>query len=1044
MDLRSSSQPSRQIIPWFDLTLRTVTPIFFSLVFLSGRAPAADRKIDFNRDVRPILSNKCFRCHGPDENERKAGLRLDLHESATKPSESGAVAIVPSDPSSSELLKRIESKDLSVRMPPEGFDPLSENEIGLMKRWIEQGASWRGHWSFEPVARTPVGIARGKGSVVAPIDFFIHKRLDEAGLAPSGRADRVTLIRRITQDLTGLPPTLAEVDSFVNDRSADAYEKVVDRLLASPKYGEHMARFWLDAARYGDTHGLHLDNERSMWKYREWVIQAFNDNKPFDEFTVEQLAGDLLPSPTVEQQIATGFNRCNVTTGEGGSIDEEVLVRYAVDRVETTSTVWLGLTAGCAVCHDHKYDPISQREFYQLYAFFRSTADAAMDGNQLAPPPILKIPTSDQASLFAKLAEENSSVSKRIVERLAGIEYVDPTPDDKTILEPAEYVWFDEEIPKGAKPTRPFAWTDSPSEPMYSGARALKLKASGIEQFVFENADPRLKVGEGDRFFAYVYIDPKDVPDEIMLQFNDGVWDHRVFWGKDAIDWGAVGTPSRFPGGALPAAGQWVRLEVEAKSVGLAAGAEVHGWAFTQSGGTCFWDRAGIVTRTPQAGQGFASLAVWESLAPTLPGLPQPVKDAATKPTAERSEADRKQLRDYFIEHVCTLTAPKFEDLHQARKDLAKRKEETEKAIPVTMVMAELPQKRDAFVLVRGAYDKPSVQVFADTPKALHPFPEAASRDRLGLAKWLVDPANPLTARVIVNRYWQQFFGRGLVKTAEDFGSQGQLPTHPELLDWLANEFVSHGWNVKHMIKTIALSETYQQSSKSTSEQMARDPQNELYGRGPRFRLDAEGIRDAALFASGLLVDRIGGRSVKPYQPEGLWEAVGFFGSDTREFKQDHGEALFRRGLYVFWKRTSPPPSLLATDAPSRETCTVRRARTNTPLQALALMNDIQYVEAASRLAQRMMREGSASPEGKLGYGFRLVASRYPEPNEFASLKRLFDTQRAAFEAHPEEATKLLSVGESPRDTSLDPVEHAAWTMVANVILNLDEAITKE
>jgi hypothetical protein len=1027
--------------------------LLFVLAVAAGTTPvlrAQAKRVDYNREIRPILSNVCYKCHGPDEKERKAGLRLDTPEGATKLLETGARALVTGNPEESELLLRVESADPNLQMPPPGSGKeLTKAQKALIRRWVEEGASMQGHWAFIPPVKREAPLLADAPAEQTMIDRFIVARLRQEGLAPSPRADRVTLIRRLTLDLTGLPPTPAEVDAFVSDSSSDAYEKVVDRLLASARYGEHMARYWLDAARYGDTHGLHLDNERAMWLYRDWVISAFNQNLPFDQFTIEQLAGDLLPNASIEQQIASGFNRCNVTTSEGGSIDEEVLVRYAVDRVETTATVWMGLTLGCSVCHDHKYDPFTQREFYGLYAFFNNLADAAMDGNALGPPPVLKVPTPEQQAELARLDDALAQVRSRITEALARVEYKEPPGDAAAAAgEPRDYVWIDDELPKGAKPegNTPWEFVGQPDHPVFSKEKSSTRAADALSQHFFTGANPALAVGEGDRLFAHVYLDPENPPKEIMLQWNDGTWEHRATWGEDLIPWGNPNSPSRHAMGPLPPAGQWVRLEVEAAKVGLNPGAQINGWAFTQHAGRVYWDRAGIVTRTPQAGATFESLQAWLAFERALSksSLPGHLAQAARLEPDKRTEQQNGALRDYFLENVCGQTRPIFEPLKHEQAELEKRKSALAAALPMTMVSAELGQKRDAYLLVRGQYDKKADKVTAGTPAALPAFDPNLPSNRLGFARWLTSRAHPLTARVTVNRLWQQLFGTGIVKTAEDFGSQGQWPSHPELLDWLAVDFIDSGWNVKRMLKQIVMSAAYQQSSRVTPELAQRDPANELLARGARFRLDAEAIRDGALFASGLLVERLGGRSVKPYQPEGLWEAVAFVGSTTQNFKQDAGDALYRRSLYTFWKRTCPPPGMLTFDAPSRETCTVRRARTNTPLQALALLNDVQYVEAARKLAERAWREGGATDADRAALAFRLATSRRATDAELALLLAVYEAERAEFARDSEAAVKLLAVGESKRDPELNSADLAAFTLVANLILNLDETVTRE
>ncbi len=1057
-------------------------------VAVAQSAATDDARVNFNRDIRPILSNNCFKCHGFDEKQRQGGLRLDTMDGQRAERKSGRHAVVPGKRAESMLVERISADDPAARMPPPASGKhLSESQIELLKRWIDQGADWQQHWSFVPVKRPELSAVKNETWVRNPIDRFVLNRLEREGLQPSPPASKPTLVRRLTYDLTGLPPTPAEVDAFLADESPDAYEKVIERLMRTPRYGEHMARYWLDAVRYGDSHGLHFDNERSLWPYRDWVIDAFNRNVPFDRFTVEQLAGDLLPNPTREQLIATGFNRCNVTTSEGGSIEEEVLVRYAVDRTEAMSTVFLGLSLGCAVCHDHKFDPVTQKEFYSLFAFFRSAADAAMDGNAILPPPIMKLPTPEQDSRLRLLDEQIALGRRNVSEKIARIEYVDPAttspavasagvessgsggsgaanaqpaPAGQTAIQPAEFIWIDDELPAGAKPQgdTPWKWVSKSDGQVFFGERASTRSAPGLSQHFFTDANPGLRVGEGDKLFSHVYLDPANPPKTVMLQFNDGTWEHRAFWGDDLIGFGSGDTPGHRPIGPLPEAGKWVRLEVDAAKVGLSPGSVLGGWAFTQHGGTVWWDKAGIVTRTPQGDAGFESLTAWEAYerVQAKSTLPKPLQDAIKADPSKRNDEQKRLIREHFLENVYAKTRPVFAALRMQLDVLNKERAALDASIPSTMVMAEMPQPRETFLLIRGAYNRRGDKVTAGVPSILPPMPKDAPANRLGLAQWLVDPSHPLTSRVNVNRFWQQFFGLGLVKTSNDFGSQGDWPSHPELLDWLSAEFMNptpsgrgpseggSNWDIQHLVRLIVTSNTYRQSSRVTPELFKRDPENTLLARGPRFRMDAEVVRDTALAASGLLVEKLGGRSVKPYQPPGLWEAVGFLGSNTREYKRDAGDGLYRRSLYTFWKRTSPPAALTTFDAPSRETCTVRRPRTNTPLQALALMNDEQYVEASRQLARRMMIESGPAPHDRLSFGFRLCTARRPQGRELDVLANLFNEQLAYYQSDRDAALKLLSVGESKRDESLDSSEYAAWTMMANLILNLDETVTKE
>jgi hypothetical protein len=1022
-----------------------------ALLNCAGAAAQDSDPVDFNGDIRPILSHNCFACHGPDENERKASLRLDIHEGILADADSGEPAVVPGNSSESLLYQHVSSADPDIKMPPpDSGKSLSANEINLLKRWIEEGAQWKGHWSFNKPEHHPLPEVKSSGFVKNPIDQFILARLEQEGLSPAKPADKITLLRRVTFDLTGLPPTLEEIDAFLADNTANAYEQVVDRLLNSERFGEHMARYWLDIARYGDTHGLHFDNERALWKYRDWVVDAFNNNKPYDQFTIEQLAGDLLPEATLDQKIATGFNRCNVTTSEGGSINDEVLVRYAVDRTETMSTVFLGLTLGCAVCHDHKFDPVTQKEFYQLFAFYNSAADAAMDGNALAPPPIIKVAEADELDRLTAFDQQIAEARQKIPAALASFEYSEPEPlpDATDPAVPQEFVWIDDTTPANAalQGDTPWEFVGPPDHPVFSGEKATKRTAAALSQHFFTGANPGLNVGDGDKLFAYVYLDPQNPPKTVMLQFNDGSWEHRAFWGEDLIPFGAGGNENHLAMGPLPKVGEWVRLEVEASRVGVKSGAVLNGWAFTQHAGTAYWDKAGIVTRTPQNGQTFESLVAWAAYDQTqaTSTVPQPIRDAIKLPVDQRTAEQQKQIRDYFLENIYPKSRAIVEPIKAEIAALEKQRADFDAAIPVSLIMADLPQPRETFVLIRGEYDQHGEKVSPGVPASLPPLPADVQPNRLGMAKWLTDPSHPLTARVAVNRYWQQLFGTGIVKTAEDFGAQGEWPSHPQLLDWLALDFVESGWDVKRSIKQMLMSATYQQASDVTPELLALDPENRLLARGSRFRLDAETVRDAALFTSGLLVEKVGGRSVRPYQPSGLWEAVAFRGSNTEKFTADTGEALYRRSVYTFWKRTSPPPALMAFDAPSRETCVARRARTNTPMQALVLMNDEQYVEASRNFAQRAIESGGTTANEQINYAFRLATSRLPTAAELEVLTRNHAEQLQFYQGNKEAATQLISVGESKRNESIDVSELAAMTMVTNLIFNLDESISKE
>lgn len=1019
---------------------------------IAGRQPPD--KIQFNRDIRPILTENCFPCHGFDANKRKADLRLDLAESATA-LRKGHQAIKPADRAGSELWRRINSTDPQVHMPrPESGKKLTPAQIGLLGRWIDEGAPYQRHWAFIPPRRPDPPAVRQADWPCSDLDRFILAKLESLGLSPTPVAPRETLIRRVTLDLTGLPPTPEEVDAFLADKSPEAYEKVVDRLLASPRYGEQMARYWLDVARYGDTHGLHLDNERSMWPYRDWVVSAFNRNLPYDQFTVWQLAGDLLPNPTREQLVASGFNRCNVSTSEGGAIDEEFQARYAVDRVETTSTVWMGLTMGCAVCHDHKLDPISQKEFYEMFSLFNNISEKAMDGNALLPPPSLPLPTPEQQKALDGFTNRLASLETRLRQTVADLNYTDPaTLTNAAKLEATERVWLDDDFPPGAVAevndgNAPNRWVTAGEGPVFSGRRAIQRTGQGLHQVFFTDTNQSLTVGAGDRLFACVYLDPTNAPKAVMLQFHvGGQWSRRANWGdEDAIVYGRKRTPEKVLMGKLPEPGQWVRLEVPAARLGLRPGAKITGLAFTQFGGTAYWDKAGQVVVNDPALDPDRSLLAWEQFERGLgdeSGLPGKIKELLKKDPATRDDAQRRRLRDHFLKDIYADAKGTLRPIRDEIKSVQEKRDALEKEIPATMISRELPMPRPAWVLIRGQYDKHGEPVGPGVPSVLPPLPKSDVTNRLTLARWLVEPNQPLTARVTVNRFWQQFFGTGLVKTAEDFGSMGEWPSHPELLDWLATEFLRTGWNVKQFVRLIVTSATYRQDSRVTPKLLAADPENRLLARGPRCRLDAEELRDEALSVSGLLDLKTGGRGVRPYQPQGIWEAVGYTTSNTAKYTQEHGDALYRRSLYLFWKRTAPPPCMTTFDAPSRERCTARRERTDTPLQALELMNDVQYFEAARHLGYRMIEQGGANAADRLRYGFRLVTARPPCDSECAVLAQTLQAQRARYDADAAAAKKVISVGESPVPSDVPPAELAAYTMVANLLLNLDEVVTK-
>jgi hypothetical protein len=1024
--------------------------------------PQQQPRLSFNRDIRPILSDKCFRCHGPDAAHREADLRLDRREDAVSP-KPACRAIVPGKPAESEVYRRISAKHADERMPPaESQLELTAVEIELVRRWIEEGAEYQPHWAFIPPREEPIPQVKQRGWPRGPIDHFILAELESRGMKPSAEAWRETLIRRLSLDLSGLPPTPEEIDAFVADRSADAYEKLVDRLLDSPRYGERLALEWLDAARYADTNGYYYDSPRHSWPWRDWVIAAFNKNMPFDRFTVEQLAGDLLPDARNDDRIATGFNRNHMVTNESGVIDEEYRTGYVVDRVDTTTTVWLGLTVGCARCHDHKYDPVSQREYYELFACFNTVEEKGLVKDTAGPPPLLSLPTSEQKQQLAELSEKCKACE---AESKAGISELKKAIAvwEKTLLaklEPpavdglAAHFDFEERSEDRGPDALPSNVVGTIDYADGVSGRAATFDATQYVEF------DGLKLERTQPFTIATWLKNGSLPSTCIVSKMASTADARGFeitwyksqprvhlvhtWGHQAIE---IVAEQSFAGRGL-----WKQLVVTYDGNGKAAGLKLYvdgkpqrvkvrrdtldGSMATDEPWRIAWKGMGIgyeggmdelrlYDRALSAAE--IDAIYWRDM----------LGGAIALPVAKRCTQQRDQLEGYYIEHEGTDEQRKLAaELASLREQEATLKSEVISA----PVMHEMESPRETHLLVRGQYDQPGDEVQPGVPAALGMWPADEPRNRLGLARWLVSPQNPLAARVTVNRYWQLMFGEGLVRTANDFGLQGELPTHPELLDWLAVDFQRHGWDVKRLLRWIVTSATYRQASSLTPKLLAADPDNRLLARGPRYRLAAELIRDQALAASGLLVARIGGPSVRPYQPPGIWEAVSYNGDQT--YVQDHGEALYRRSLYTFWKRQAPPPMTLAFDGPTREICTVRRARTNTPLQALVLLNDVTYIEAARNLAQRMM-QASSEATGCVGYGFRRATGRLPSDDEAAALVRLYEHERTAYRGRQEAIEKLLAAGESPVDAALERTELAAWTMVASVLLNLDETVTQ-
>jgi len=1282
--------------------------VFFLLLLVLSTLSYADAPSDtvasavtgtpnYNRDIRPILSDNCFHCHGPDNATREKGLRLDTQEGLFSVTEDGDPVITTGKPMESALFLRMIEKDIDMRMPPQdSHKHLTDEQIDLFKQWIVAGAQWEKHWSFTKIKKSPLPKVSNESWVNNGIDAFIMARLDKESLSPEKKAARRVLIRRVSFDLTGLPPTPQAVEAFVADTSDSAYETVVDRLLASSAYGEHRSRYWLDAARYGDTHGLHLDNIRTIWPYRDWVVNAFNTNMRFDQFTIAQLAGDLIPNKTISQHMATGFNRCNPTTSEGGAINEEYLAIYATDRVETMSQVWLGLTTGCAACHDHKFDPISQKEFYQLTAFFRNTTQKAMDGNARDTPPNLMVPLVKDISRSIALTAAVKTVKQEIdVRKEARASDFDAwLPTSKTavanmIVEIGQYVPLSLSLNEGngdiisgviegktfqAKVTgmhqwvpsglnqkalglsnetelvvgdhgafdinKPFVWSFRVQLPRDKYTADIVFGSTDIQKehkrgwkisikdgkpvltFLNKDRDKKLTMakslpakkwhhivitydglGKGDGGFK-CYLN--NLMSKFVMKTGPHVWGKAfasasakplviglngtdkqqpliveateatrtsvgLFYGGDdnegldvrgefvyAINYsgeggGVVGdatfTPDNIEGTSVVAQNdvpnwhllnlgdsvsdnylekivesiRWstpkpgITITLDDLEIGHAYRLQLLFTKLNDGGfditiedvlvvdefsprhiqGKPKHDQLGVVithdfvAKDESLNLFLGGKTAYKDSSPTISGLmlekldtidrlpqivssqPWPAEKLALRPITtlglshlelgavslnKKQREDINYLYEYkMIQEVSTdkisnsqtdllndiylrtsdIPAMKLFKHHEllVNEQMAINANET-----VTLVSDEKKTRATANVLTRGQYDQPGEEVYPATPAALLPYPEGAPENRLGLATWLVDPGHPLTARVTINRFWQALFGTGIVETSEDFGSQGAAPSHQPLLDWLASSFIEGGWNVKEMYKLMVMSATYQQSSYVAPQKYKHDPKNRLYARGPRFRLDAEVIRDQALFVSGLMVDQVGGPGVNPYQPAGVWKAVGYSGSNTVKFVQDHGEKLYRKSLYTFWKRTAPPSSMSVFDAPSRESCAVRRERTNTPLQALTLMNDPQFLEAAKFLAARVLRQPKAE---RIRYILSLALGNEPTAADIASLNALYGRVFDLYQEDLNAAKKILSVGEANVPGDLNIVEHASLMVVANCVMNLDAFITK-
>jgi hypothetical protein len=1034
------------------------------LLSLLARPALAADPISYSGDIRPILAAACFQCHGQDEQARKAELRLDQQAQAHARRDDSS-AIVPGSPARSLLMQRVTATDESARMPPiDQARQLSPDEIDLLERWIRQGGDYESHWAFDSPSRPQLPSVENQHWPRNAVDYFVLARLEQEQLTPSQPANRNTLIRRLYHDLVGLPPTPAAVQSFAKDRRPDAYESLVEQLLASPRFGERVAVEWLDAARYADTHGYHEDYHRDMWPWRDWVLTAINSNMPFDQFTVEQLAGDLLPAATSQQVVATGFNRNHGVTASG--ISEEYRVEYVLDRVRTTSTVWLGLTMECGQCHDHKYDPIPQRDFYRFFAYFNNITDRGVENKAGNVDPLAPVQTPSLDRQLQAIEKGLAAIDQQLRDYSSNADSLVAAWEQKQTASDGE-----QPLPEGlllqlaldadegaevvdavtAKPVGAIAGTVSRVPGKFGGAVELDGKS-------YLDLGDRLSFERSDPFSYGAWIFRMGGSGAIIARMDDANnyrgWD--VFLAGGHVEFHMI---HQWPANAIHAKStkpvpdkQWVHLFVTYDGSSKASGfrlymnGAVQDVNVTQDGlsGTIQTDKPlHIGRRNPS---GFFSgqiddVRVYSSaLSPaavaTLAGS-NPIAAILKVPAESRTAAQRQAVKQYYLDNVDPVSRQLLKQKAAGKQQQVDLKKAAAKL--TVMVMQEMKDRRPTFILKRGQYDQHGEQVEAGTPRFLHGQADEARQDRLGLATWIVDPANPLTSRVTVNRFWQMIFGTGLVVSAEDFGTQGQLPSHPRLLDWLAVEFIESGWDIKQMMRLLVTSATYRQASEISADALGRDPENRLLARGSRYRMSAEVIRDNALAVSGLLVGDIGGPSVKPYQPAGLWKETS-----NRPYLPDKGSKLYRRSLYTYWKRSVPPPNMFAIDAPTRELCTVRRQRTNTPLAALVLMNDPVYVEAARHLAQRALEAHADDMQAAMADMFFRTTSRAPVEQETRILDEVFAEQLDIIREQPDRARLLLAYGDSPRNESLDSSIHATLTMIANMLLNMDEVISRE
>ena len=1036
-------------------------PTLLAILSLS-QTLLAEETVRFNQDIRPILSDKCFFCHGPDSAKRQADLRLDERENALSSN-----AFIPGKPESSELLKRIRSHDPDEQMPPPSakVGQLSEKDISILERWIAQGAIYEGHWSF--LSLMPPSIPNTDPQT-RPIDALIRNSLSKHGMAQQPLADRETLIRRLSFDITGLPPALREVKQFLDDVSPNALEQLVDRLLSSKHYGERMAADWLDVARYADSYGFQVDRERDMWAWRDWVVNVFNANLPFDQFITWQIAGDLLPNASDEQILATAFNRLHQQETEGGSVEEEYRVEYVCDRVQTFATAFLGLTFECARCHDHKFDPITQKEYYQFFSMFQNIDEAGLYSYFTTSPPTPTLWLTD-ATAKEKLLSlrkpveqlESSSVPLRAVQRDAFLNWLTTRDSSieslRTFLSKGELgrFSFDEKVedklanesaadkPAVLKGGNTIVAGKVKNAVQFTGDDPVDLPIGNFARHQPFSVSLWLKTpGEKERAVVFhrsrAWTDAASRGYELLIEDGRLKWSLIHFWPGNAI---SIVANDKVP------VETWTHVVVSYDGSSRADGLKifVNGYMadtsvvrdcltkeITGGGG----DNIALGERFRDRGfQGgmIDEFRVFEREIVSLEALmiydEEPASHVVSKPTAELTEMEQGMLFDFYISSQNDEWAKHVAELGRLRAEYTKVADRTQEI----MVMRELPQPKKAFTLVRGEYNQRNAEVGPGTPKALSPFPEGAPNNRLGLAMWLTARDHPLTARVTVNRVWQGLFGRGLVRTSEDFGSQGARPRYPEVLDWLAIDLIDNGWDLKRLVKTIVMSQTYQQQSMSTQQAMADDPDNELLARGPRYRLPAEMIRDNVLTVSGLLNRTMGGPPVNPYEMAESFKPV-------KTLKDD---SVYRRSLYTNWRRTGPPPAMVAFDAPRRQVCTAKRERTDSPLQALIMLNGIQYVEAARVCGESLHRDNQGDVSKMIADGYQRCLSHTASPRELEILGQLYREQLEHYSSRPEEAELLLKIGNAPRDEKIPVAEAAAATVLVQALFNHDFCVVK-